>query len=110
MAITITKSSRGSDSIGRRRRIVVTLTLDNSYPTGGYAITAAALGAANARTIEGAELLGGNAIGGGLTPIWDYVNGKLMLWRTGAVNAVGEQVPNATDVSTYAYRFAFYLV
>ena len=110
MAVTITKSPRGSDSIGRRRHIVVTLTLDNSYPTGGYAITAGQFGASNGRVIEGAALLGGNAAAGGYQPIWDNVNGKLMVWRTGAVNAVAEQVPNATDLSALVYRFVFYLV
>lgn len=110
MAVTLTKSKRGSDSIGRRRFVVVDVALDNSYPTGGYAIAVAALGAANAKTIEGAVIMGGNAAAGGYRPMWDNVNGKLVMWRTGAVNAIAEQVPNTTDLSALTYRLGFYLV
>jgi hypothetical protein len=121
MAITIAKNKRGPEVHGSRKIVYADLTLDNSYPTGGYALTAAQFAA---RKIEFVEVVGGNAAAGRLLFHWDSTNKKLIaLYPTGGAAASpaaladpaitaggtgqnpvipgrGKEVANATDLST----------
>jgi hypothetical protein len=101
MTIAFTASRRADDVLGRRRLVAGKLTLDNSYPTGGYPVTLATIKAKNVRAIEGCLILGGNPAGATRKFTWDSTNNKLMAHQTGAaVNGVFSETPNATDLST----------
>ena len=107
MAVSIASTVRGS-TLGTNKRVkVCTITLDNSYPTGGYAITAAAVGLSSidyVLTDVGAR----NTAGTFAYPVsWDYTNGKLQAFRqTAATNGLAE-VANGVDLSTFSARVAF---
>lgn len=108
MAIAFTPSKRGDDVVGRRRFVPGRLTLDNSYPTGGYPVTLATIKAKNARAIEGCIILGGNPAGNTRKFSYDTTNNKVMAAQTGAaVNAVFIETPNATDLSTITLDVIF---
>lgn len=100
MPVSFVRSSRGYDVLGRRQLHVGKLTLDNSYPTGGYSLTLAILKARNARIIEGVIVSGGNAAAATRKFSWDSVNQKLMAHQTGAaLSGVFSETANATDLS-----------
>lgn len=90
MAVTLTPVSNPY-STGDRFRTVYTLALDNSYPTGGYALAPTSLGFAATTDPEfDIEVSGLNGYG------WryDYTAQKLLVY-----SAAGTQVANATDLS-----------
>lgn len=70
----------------------VEVSLDASYPTGGYVLSAASLGMKTLRAIVPSEPAG-YSVG------WDMANGKLVLYTAG-----GTQVANATNLSTVKIR------
>lgn len=77
----------------------IKFTLDNSYPVGGYPLSTLVtdlLSAKEKATIHDILFQSGWQ---GYTPVWDRTNSKLMLYRTAAINAPQEQVPDTTDVS-----------
>jgi hypothetical protein len=86
MAITITKLEE--DQLGGRIKAwVCNILLDNSYPTGGYAISPSKIGL---KTIWGFNILGVNAAGSGIVSVvWDYVNNKLMAFRVATFTPAG---------------------
>lgn len=107
MAATITKSKRGTDTIGRRQHIVVNFLADASYPNpAGYPVTVGQLGG-RGRAIEGFALLSGH---NGFTPRWDPASGSVKVYRTGAINAAMEHVPNGTSLTGVNWDLAFYVV
>lgn len=77
MAVTITKSKRGPEYLGTRKVVPADIVLDNSYPTGGYALTPAMFGG---RKIESVEVIGANPAGGRMSYYWDPANLKLMVF------------------------------
>lgn len=79
--------------VGNRREVVVDVTLDNSYPTGGYALTPATLGVDLALDyIFALPTTTGHVFA------YDYANKKLMAFSGGS------QVANATDLSAVVVR------
>lgn len=76
------------------------IQLDNSYPTNGYAITAAILGLSRIRKFVPMCL--GPSISAAIADFsYDLANGKVKLYTSGAV-----EIANATDASAlklYAY-------
>ena len=86
MAITKTLVPDSSDVWGKHRVESYDITLDTSYPTGGYAISAANLGWSE---ITGVLELGGNSASGGYVAKWDKVNSKLMMFRSGGFTPAG---------------------
>jgi len=58
LALTLTKLADSDDIWGKHRVVVYDITGDTSYPTGGYAVTAAGFGM---RRIYGMKDIGGNA-------------------------------------------------
>jgi hypothetical protein len=86
MAVTVADVSR---SILRHKRFVVaTITFDSSYPTGGEALAASALGLG---VIDFLTISGTSAN----TFAWDRANNKIKAF----VRTTGVEVANATDLS-----------
>lgn len=95
MAIAIGKVNLANRNhvVGSRRQVIVDVTLDSSYPTGGYALTPATLG------VDGAtDFIQAVATTTGHTFSYDYVNSKLLAFSGGT------QVSNATDLSAVVIR------
>lgn len=95
MAIAIGKVNLATRNhvVGNRREVVADVTLDNSYPTGGYALTPATLG------VDGAtDYILAFATTTGHTFAYDYANSKLIAFSGGT------QVSNATDLSAVVVR------
>lgn len=93
MAITTTILAQ-PHTVGNRWRTVSKIALDNSYPTGGYAVTPQALGlGSNSFTADPeASVEIDNSLGYGAR--YDFANQKILLY-----SSAGTQVTNATDVS-----------
>jgi hypothetical protein len=82
--------------MGNQRVRVFSLTLDNSYPTGGYAISTDQLDLPNGIV----RYL--NASVPGYSANWNYSTGKLQLFRQTAATSALIEVANAVDVSAVA--------
>jgi hypothetical protein len=69
--------------------VFLAVTFDASYPTGGYALTAASLGFVTLDTVDAASLsnLGSRLCG------WNQATGKLQVY-----SALGTEVANTTDL------------
>jgi len=102
MALTITPVPGTRNSDGRYFSQIVDIALDNSYPTGGYAISPRDVGLG--LTIFGMQIIGGNSAANGRKAMWDTGNNKLMLAQDAGAAGAMAQVPNATDVSTLTFR------
>ncbi|MGH9266731.1 MAG: hypothetical protein ACRD0D_00985 [Acidimicrobiales bacterium] len=98
MAVSITNLS--VFVAGSKRMAVATVTFDSSYPTGGEPVTAANLGLATLDALFAADAV--NATPANLTVRFDRTNAKLLVFRTGLLNAAGEQVPDTTDLSAFS--------
>lgn len=125
-----------SDNVeGRLRSVIYDVVLDNSYPAGGEAVTAANVGL---RRILGARHLGGNAASAMYLWSWDTANSKIICgYPTGSTIAApaavgdpivaagavavtgvnadgrftagrGKELANTTDASTLTVRFQFF--
>jgi hypothetical protein len=102
MAITITKVKRPQAQIlGNVKMVFTDLTLDNAYPTGGYAISAGAFGA---RDIFGVSIIGGNAGAGTYNFAWNESANKLMAFKAGGATAAFAETANNTDLSAIILR------
>ena len=102
MALTITIEQQFYISGGPSIRIG-TITFDDSYPTGGEAITAANLNFSGGIT----NLIAEPSLGG-YVPVWDKTNSKIkVLYGDYNNSADGPliEVPNAADLSTVTVRF-----
>ena len=97
MAVTINPAANPANK-GRDEYIgsSVDIVLDNSYPTGGYALTAPQFGLVNILTILPAIALNGSTL---LHVYWNSATQKLM-----AFVAAGTEVTNATDLSAVTVR------
>jgi hypothetical protein len=82
---------------GSRVHETFTVTFDASYPTGGYAITAANLGLSTLDTI----IPNGVDTSGTYLVSWNQATGKLQLF-----SALATEVTNATDVHTKSVTVA----
>lgn len=80
---------------GDLREVIVDVTGDTSYPTGGYAVAPA-----NLATIVLADVQVPAATGHIVS--WDYAASKLKVFT-----AQGAEVANATNLSTMTARIAF---
>jgi hypothetical protein len=95
LAITVSTSSTWPIS----RTVVANVLLDNSYPTGGYTLSAATLG------MQGVASLTAHPTAG---YVFEYIQstGKLKAFRdaTPAAAAPLPEVANATDLSAVTVR------
>jgi hypothetical protein len=100
MAATVAEVSR--DNTGGRLRLIVDITGDNSYPTGGWAVTPAQLG------VQRIDRVSADVKSPSTTSYiaqWDYANNKIKVFWTGAaVNGTLGEVTNATNLSTLVLR------
>jgi hypothetical protein len=105
MAIgTITKQAQlGGQTLEAVQVARISFAGDSAYPTGGTVTFAAKVAAA--LKLEGVDVVGVHPAGacGGYSPLYDAVADKLMVRRTGAINAANEEVPNATDLSATTF-------
>lgn len=111
MAITLTEVAGAEGISGKVRERYYDVTLDTSYPTGGYAISARSVGLT---TIFGARVIGSALVAGtakttNFLAEYDYKLGKLQLFQDLAVAAAAPfgEVANATNVSTRVLRMVF---
>lgn len=80
---------------GDLREVIVDVTGDASYPTGGYAVTVPGITNIVLADVQAPS-------GTGHTATWDYAAKKLKLFT-----AFGTEVAAATNVSTVVCRIAF---
>lgn len=95
MAITIGQVNLPNRNhvIGNRREVQCDVTLDSSYPTGGYTLTPATLG------VDGVtDYIIGFATTTGHTFTYNYATSKLMAWNGTT------QIANAVDLSAVVVR------
>lgn len=78
--------------VGDRLELVIDITFDNSYPTGGLALTPANLGFTELDVVNATPDTAGH------TFPYDYTNQKLMAFSGGS------QVANTTDLHTTTTR------
>jgi hypothetical protein len=88
MAITVTPLV-GRRTEGSRRRWNGVLTLDNSYPTGGYTLPASLFKLDQVEAVLVMSTLGGKPAA------WNSTTSKLQVF-----SAVGTEVSNGTDLHT----------
>jgi hypothetical protein len=82
------------------------ITLDTSYPTGGYLIapTKVQLG----KTILGVQILAVNAAGSGIVQVsWDYANNKLMAFRVATFTPAGTVAAPTFTGAAHAHDMVF---
>lgn len=89
MALTVTSVRRG-DVAGNQRKTVSTATFDNSYVTGGLALTPTQLGLAQVQDATVKVLTPGGAV---VSVVYDKTNSKLK------ANTISAEVANAVDLS-----------
>lgn len=95
MALTIAAPTKYS--IGARFQTVSQITLDASYPTGGYALTGQQLGLTNG-IIDFIDA--GVSPNGGYLLAYNAATGKLQVFQgAAAINLPAAEVPNATNLS-----------
>lgn len=82
-----TRASRESTVSGGKKLRITRVTLDNSYPTGGYAITKPQLGFGASDTLDEVRV----NTPGGFNFEWDYAANKLK-----AYSAMGTELANAS--------------
>ena len=100
-AITKTPADSGSVGPGHVYADAISFAGDGAYPTGGTAFDALFKAVVKDDRNILAVL---NADSGGFTPVYDKATGKLKVYRTGAVNAAQEEVPNTTNLSATTFR------
>lgn len=110
MALTIAKVTNGDYVVGNKKIRTRDITFDNSYATGGVALTASNVGL---RQVVSCATDGGakNSAGTSLVPVrYDYTNSKLQAYRydgASAGKAFLEEVANAVDLSAFTVRAVF---
>ena len=99
MAATIAVVKRFKAVGGMPKDALFDVTLDASYPAGGYAITPANLGLKGIWNLQPTDVVNGYAFA------WDKTAGKLMAYWTGAaVSSVLAEVTAATNLSAVVVR------
>ena len=102
MALTIAKVTGADHVEGNKRVKVRTITLDSSYPTGGYSLVPADVGLRRIETVQGSLA---PATSGGATArevSYDFTNQKLQVYTTGSAEAA-----STSDQSAFSIRVRF---
>ena len=103
MALVIAKAVRADHVEGNKRVRVRDITLDNSYPTGGYTINPSDAGLRTRIDTADCELA--IAAAGGATSravSYNYSTGKLQVYTTASTEAAA-----ASDQSAFTVRVRF---
>ena len=90
MGLSVTEIS--ASTVGDRRRLVVDITFDASYPTGGEPVDAGVFGLTTVEEVDAAT-------DGTRLFVHDTANQKLMVFT-----GLGTQAANATDLSAVVAR------
>lgn len=93
MAITI--DSRKRHNFGDQDMVFMRITLDSSYPTGGYQVNASDFGLSS---MEGFTVV--DTIVDGYVLAVDHLTNKLVVYVSGAAGAVLQQLAAGTDLSS----------
>ena len=102
MALTFTDVKRiNIQKSGGIRFAVIDITFDNSYATGGWAVTPANLGMS---VIYGMIALGPQVAAAGSLITYDPVNGKLLAFKSTAAGSLFGEIA-AADLNTRVCRF-----
>jgi hypothetical protein len=103
MAQTYTRLPDGEDVFGRKRVKAMEVTLDASYPAGGYLI---APGDVGMKFVYGIAVIGGNTASGAYTYTFVAAAGKGNIGGNMALRVFsgGTEVANATDLHTVTLR------
>lgn len=99
MALTIALVKGSSHVAGNKKIRVRDITLDSSYPTGGYSLLPSDFGLKKIEHIQNNVAV---ASGGGATArtvAYDYTNQKLQVYTTASAEAL-----NASDQSAFTVR------
>lgn len=111
MALSFALVAGAEGNNGRVRERYYDVTLDTSYPTGGYSIDPRSVGLLNlfGARVLGSALVAGTAKTTNFLAEYDYKTGKLQLFQDLAVAAAAPfgEVANATNVSTRVLRMVF---
>lgn len=97
MALTLGTQKKFSE--GARWKTVTPITVDTSYPTGGWALTPTQLGLPMGLVDEVYVTYNGKTAAGGVTFVYDTANQKLMAFGGAASGAVQAEITNATNLS-----------
>lgn len=99
MALTLTKVGR-ANVIGNRDCVIVDVTFDSSYPSGGESLTAADLG------LSKIEFVSPGVTDTGYVTRYDYVNSKLLAYDSDYSTSTDGplQETGATNLSTADVR------
>lgn len=104
IAITIAKVAGADTTVSNKRVRVRTITLDNSYPTGGYTINPADVGLSNSiEHVNGAVARATAAGATAVTVAFNYATGKLQVYTTASAEAA-----NLSDQSAFSVRLQFW--
>jgi hypothetical protein len=96
----------GRGTVGDMFVRVVDITLDNSYPAGGWPLSAAGLGFGTNGTVY--AVMPFNDVTGRF-PFWDRANNKLMIRdASGAANAASPEITTVTQMSGVVCRCVCY--
>lgn len=94
--MAITTQVLSNEVIGRDRQGVVLVTLDNSYPTGGEAISLATVfGWSTLVAVTSCR----SRTAGGYVPQYDDAGATINMFEAGADGAALDEVANTTDLS-----------
>ena len=85
MALTFTNNKHFQPMRGGWKKGVVDITFDNSYPTGGEAVTAANLGLRTLYNLITPPIRAGSNLG--FVTSWDHVNRKIVVYESGTADA-----------------------
>jgi len=102
MAATTTIVRRGASGDER----IVDVTLDSSYPAGGYPLASKDLGFGGSGRIDFVSA-GGASKTGGWEAAWDYTNSKLQIFdSSGAAAAVMHECTAGTSLAGVVVRLS----
>jgi len=100
MAATTQIVRRGASGDER----IVDVTLDSSYPAGGYPLASKDLGFGQSGRIDFVDSGGGSKTGG-WEAAWDYTNNKLQVFdSSGAANVAMHEVAGGTSLTGVVVR------
>src|SRR5579872_3180240 len=97
MALTL--GAQTKFSIGARYQVVTPITVDTSYPTGGWALTPAQLGLPLGLVDRVEVDYNGKTAAGAATLVYDPTNQKLMAFGGAASGSAQAEITNATNLS-----------
>lgn len=108
MSLTIATVSGGTTSTGGRKSVIVDITLDSSYATGGYAITTTDLGFVRRIDHMHTGVAMKSDFTASATVVFNPATSKLVCFSGGgSANTNPPEVANAASLAGYQVRLLF---